>query len=266
MLNLKPIFTRKPQSPDAIVDDLAAARAALDDAEAALASNQTEYLVALQDESPDAALRVRCGKIDLEVSVDRARIAVAALEARLRAVVDERDNAARLAKHAAATKARDAALARFGEYEQAGRTIASIISDIARADVLVAEANLDLPAGAEPIATVESRRVRPEMPRKVIGERTVKLFTYATNGDRAAVTDADVIETSPGMFCARWDPQLRFHRAKFLERSFIPATSMAWPEPLASVRIPSLMAGEPALCPTTGPAREPSIQLEFVRL
>ncbi len=224
-------------------------------AEQDLAKAQRAYRDGLLKLDEAAHQKILDQKQAAVVRQDRAKALVEALETKLATVRGEEAQAQKTAVYDAARTKRDAAAKRLrDEYAKHATAIASIIRECAEADAAVSQANADLPADDDPLLTVEAFvRDQPALPRKVIKEKNVSLWTYVSTGHilspdlqaqvRSTGNDTGVLHNEGVTHSTS-----QVIRRKYRQLEFLRETSANAAERLAtSVRLPGVVYGEPAI-------------------
>lgn len=231
---------------------LAAARTALTAAETASATSQTRYDDALASGDKAAVVAARAAREDAAVDVDIARARVSGLERDLDDAKAARDEGVRLAAYSEALAARDGAAQRLRQdYERAAGVLASIATDIAKAESLASRVNRDLPEGCDPIESAEALvRWLPGAPRKILQEADVHKWAFEASGLPIGDNPGYPLHTTDGVTGILRGPHnsVPVVKKRFRETRFIPETRVRFIEPLAeTLRLPALLAGDPPI-------------------
>ncbi len=234
---------------------LADARSAVGVAEQELTKADAAYRAGLLEATEPALQKILDQKQAATVQRDRAKALVEALETKLATVRGEEAQAQKTAVYDAARAKLDAAAKRLrDEYAKHATAIATIIRECAEADAAVSQANADLPADGDPLLIVEALvRDQPALPRKVIKEKTVSLWTYVSTGHilssdlqaqvRSTGNDTGVLHNEGVTHSTS-----QVIRRKYRQVEFLGETSANAAERLAtSVRLPGVVYGEPAI-------------------
>lgn len=156
---------------------LEAARTATDEADAAVATAEKAYRAALLTETPAALRALVDEQVDQKIVADQARARAAKLEADLESALAAEAEDGRAKRYAEAKALADAAHEKlWSEYPKAAASIRDLLRAIAEADIAVAAANEDLPAGAERLDKPEEARGTRYEFREEIGEDRVLLW------------------------------------------------------------------------------------------
>lgn len=201
--------------------------------------------------------------------LEAARDAIARLEAEERDALDrEEDERKRQALDAARQKleAGEKYLRKhWGEY---GRGLRLMLRTVAEGDLLAKQVNENLPAGAEPLKTLEERLLRSYLAREDIESIEVELWVHAASG--SLVPDdrqASVIDNGAGTgelpaTDGRDSPRQVLKR-RFRRTTYLPAASGSLYDGFArTLNVPGL-AYEPPLF-TPAPSDDPNAVLEHI--
>lgn len=233
-----------PVAIAAQIDDL---RSDAQAADAAILEAEAAYAAGLVTETAAALRAILDGKADASIRADQARARIGVLERDHAVAVEAEAEDRRRSAYDLARSLTEAARARlFAEYDAACAPVRALLSAITEADIAVSRANADLPAGAEPIAPVESARGLPGLPGEIISQETVDHWCL-TNGSEPIL---DPPAKPAGVFrddlvFLREDDITPARRRKFVRTERLPAIPAVTPAALiASVSLPGLRAGE----------------------
>lgn len=260
---------KKLESSTEIAAALDAARTKAEEADAGVNLADAAYKAALLTETSDALRKLVDDKVNHGIAADQARARAAKLEADLAAALAAEAEDGRAKRYAEAKALADAARKKlFGEYPKAAESIRSILRAIAEADIAVADANADLPSGAERLeAPEESRSTRYEF-REELGEDRILLWagegapgSPLRDGQQSQVQMRD--SRRKGGPVEGWLPGdngggLNCVRGAFVRTKFLPDRN-GWPiGSLADgIKLPALEAGNSAFWePTSSGAKD----------
>ncbi|UHC14447.1 hypothetical protein LRS73_18030 [Methylobacterium currus] len=249
------MFTSTPRPSTVVADALGAARETLAAREASLAAAQAAYDAAL-DQDRAAALVAKQVVGECELDRDMAARAITKL-------VAEAEQAREAESRAETDRAVAEADAAIETYREAAVTdwplivgaMRNIIGLRARAQTAEAAAKAAIATDPEPgrhapRPGVDAFRVRPGRPREVLGEpRELELWTNGRGEVLGDEFQARMKEQPDGSGLLRSDHNsMRFdYKRRFRQVKYLPAEVSAAPDDLAaSVRIPGLVAGDPA--------------------
>lgn len=227
---------------------------ALEAASEALEAERRRVLLDGSDKDLEA-IEAKITAADREV--ERAVAAKAELERRLEQATAAQSEGERIARYKAAkAKSKQAADRVVKEYAAHAKGLADLIRALAEATVAVQAANADLPAGAEPLADPEfSARGLPGLPRKVIAETEVVVWYHVSRDmivPEIQWPKLDKIDRDSGrtgiLHLASGNDVWpgRYEKRKFIRREFVDPEPMVRPEPLSTIKLPGLIAGDPS--------------------
>lgn len=236
-------------SAEALLDRLALAREDALIAAAAVDAADATYRAGLLTESPTAVRRLIDAKTEAAISADRATAVFADLELRIAAAGVSAAEAARDARYNAAAKLAAIATAELAKYPAAAEMIRSVLRAVAEADIAIAAANGDLPAGKAPIVHPESFRSLPNLPEEVISEEVVALWAHVT--DSTPLPDHRQGEVSARGFIRVGRNEFECVKRTYRRQTVLPAVYGRHVAPLASeIKLPGAFGESPFWEPT----------------
>jgi hypothetical protein len=250
-----------PASSAGVRAELTKAEEAAETARTDLEEAKRAYAGSLLAVDPAETARARQAVTDAEVAVDRAEALTVALRARFEAECEvEAEEDRRQAYDAAAAAQAKATRRLERDYPRLAREIVDLLSDLARAELKVLDANEDLPAGAAPIQSPEATiRFGAPLPAQALDERVESEWHYAPGQTLDGPVEHYLVrEIKPrhpgariGSLERRYDrggATREFIVVKRRRRvqTFLPALPAGPVDPLAvGVRLPGLDYGEP---------------------
>lgn len=222
------------------------------------------YDESLLDEDPAATTRARQKAQDATDSRARSEAQLVAIRAAFEAACDTEAEADRVEKRKRADqafRATETSLPR--RYAKAAAEVAAVAVEFAQAEIIIAESNRDLPAGLDPLESVEQRiRGLPSIPAKVIDEKYEDIWCYAdwqqTPVERDKVAYIRTEDGVTGFFPNLWGnttDEIRVVRRRKITRRTIPGVGKYQAAPLAAeISLPGLLPNSaPFWKPVGGP-------------
>lgn len=193
----------------------------------------------------------------------RAAALVDALRERLAAAEDRETEVARVEKYEAARRQADDAAAALREmYPHLAGGLVDLLRGVAEAELAVADANDDLPRGADRLPGVEARvRDVPGSARELIGEQVVEL--WCRPGERMPGTlDQSRVQVGhgeAGYIRPPSGPVVNVVRRQYIERRYAESAPGNFAYSLAvTLNLPGLRANGPPIFKAADPIATPS--------
>lgn len=150
---LEKIFSKsKTPTSESLRHELTKAEAAVETATADINAAREDYQRSLLNADPSATGEAKKTVTAAELTLDRAEALVGALRARMHEACEREAEDDRRATYQAAKRVQTKAVERLHQYREHASAIAEIVEQLARAELLVRDANKDLPQGTDPIA------------------------------------------------------------------------------------------------------------------
>lgn len=242
-------------SADALLDRLVLAREDALTANAAVDVADAAYREALIGQRPAAVRSLIDARTEATIAADRAAAIIADLEGRIAAAEIIEAEGVRRARYDAAVKLAATASDELARYPAAAEAIRAVLGAIAEAEVAIAAANQDLPAGEAPIVNPETTRSLPNLPEEVISEDTVELWAH--DGDSTPLSDDHQGRVDHRGRIRFDDNAYDFPCVKrtYNRRTVLPAVFGRHVRPLASeIRLPGAFGESPFWEPAHSPA------------
>lgn len=257
MKNLLSFLTKTSASTaDQFEDALQTANEDLGQAEQALAEARRTYDNSKINPDASVSMRAREQVIAAEVQVDRAQALVELAEQRLGEARQAEAEDARRKCFAEAERLNSDASAALAEYPALAERLLVLLEISARADLAVAAANQNLPAGRAPLVPAEQLvRGQPEVPEEILRQEVRADWQHA-GGSVVEEEHVSLIKTrdgehgsfqlSRGGVSREYTVTKRRHRVEKL----LPQISAVVPTPLAfGLVLPGVREGEPNIWP-----------------
>ncbi|QEN87726.1 hypothetical protein FZC33_16000 [Labrys sp. KNU-23] len=243
---------KKGRSSDKVRSDIGALTAQRAEAEKKLAELESaRRSVLLQDDDTKAEAH-DADMARQRRAIERANLKLIPLEEELTASAAFEDQERRLAKYTAAAKLADeTAIFLSKEHRKIRERILDLIETLAKAELVVAEANADLPDGKAAILSIEeSVRGRPNLSEEVLSEEDFEAWGVRGSGRPLPEKFQDQVSSdpyNPGKFAYtdEYGVSVPCERRRFSRRKFRPALFGRYPAPLfGSYRWPDLVEGD----------------------
>jgi hypothetical protein len=229
---------------------LAGARAAIEAATAEHDEAEKSYKAGLLTLDETALRKVGESKAAAVIRRDRATALVEILAQRLAETKAAEDETRRQTAYADARAHAQRTAERLREtYPRLAEQMRELLCEVYKAESLVAEANRNLPAGAEQLAGPEFlARGTPGRERRIVHEKTVELWTRPDGTQPAPNQDEIVAQGDGSGFRPKGRMALqgdgRFVKRQFVRREFFPAVPAHNPSSLATtIALPTLTGG-----------------------